>query len=227
MPQAVIFDIDGTLVDSVDFHAQAWVEALSHFGYEIGFEEMKQKIGKGGDLILQEVLPAAVTAEQRDEISNYRERHFHNSYVDKVKPFPKVRSLFERLRQDGMAIVLATSAEPELAQHYQEMLKVGDLVEGVTSAGDVEQAKPAPDVFEVALEQFEEKFAASEVMVVGDSPYDAKAASKIGLRTVGLLSGDFAAERLTEAGCVAVYQDIADLLEQYERSPLAPMASAA
>lgn len=218
MPQAAIFDIDGTLVDSVDFHAKAWLEAFTHFGYDVDFDQIKQKIGKGGDLLLQDILSKQDFEEIGESISAYREHHFHQNYVDRVQPFPQVRELFEQLRHDNIAIVLATSAEQKLANHYEKMLDVGDLIEGIVCAGDVDKAKPNPAVFEVALKQFDATFEPSQVVVVGDSPYDAEAASQIDLATIGLLSGGFAEDTLRDAGCTAVYGDIADLLKNYDRS---------
>ncbi len=221
MPQAVIFDVDGTLVDSVDYHSKSWEQAFHHYGYDLEFDAIKQEIGKGGDLILQDLLSEDAYREDGKAINQYRQQYFQDNFVEQVEAFSGVRALFEQIHQNNMAIVLATSAEKELANHYQNLLNVTDLTDGIVCSADVDQAKPNPDIFKAALEKFNENFAPHEVIVVGDSPYDAEAASKISLRTVGLLSGDFAEDRLKAAGCIAVYKDIADLLENYTDSPLA------
>ncbi len=127
--------------------------------------------------------------------------------------------MFEQLHTDGLAIVLASSAQPESAQHYIDLLGVADLIQGCTTTGDVEKAKPYPDVFEAALEKLS-GISAQDAIVIGDSPYDAEAAGKISLTTIGLLSGGFSETELRAAGCIAIYQDPADLLTHYSDSPL-------
>ena len=220
MPRAVIFDVDGTLVDSVDYHARAWDEAFQHFGYDLKFDAIKQEIGKGGDFILQDLLSQSDYAEHGQAINQYRQQYFQDHFLEQVQPFSGVRSLFQQLRHNNIAIVLATSAEKDLAEHYQTLLKVTDFIDGIVCSADVDQAKPNPDVFKAALEKFENNFAPPEVIVVGDSPYDAEAAGKLALRAIGVLSGDFAETQLKKAGCIAVYEDVADLLMHYSASPL-------
>ena len=220
MPQAVIFDIDGTLVDSVEFHTQAWVKALEKFGHKVEPEQVSQKIGMGSQLIMQDFMSEEEVEKKGEDINSFRERYFNENFVEKVKPFDGVRSLFQKLKENNIPIILATSAEEDLAQHYVDLLEVGGLIEGMTSAGDVDNAKPDPEVFKIATQKLSQPANNSEIIVVGDSPYDAKAAVKIDLKSMGVLSGGFSEEELTSAGCIAVYQDIADMLENYERSPL-------
>lgn len=219
MPDAVIFDIDGTLIDSVDAHAEAWVTAFRQFGYTVEFEQMKQKIGKGGEFVIEDVLSPEEVETEGEKIHNFRSQYYHDNFLKKVKPFPNVPELFQRVRDDGLPIVLATSAQPESAEYYIDLLGVEDFIQGSTTTGDVEKAKPNPDVFEAALAKLE-GISADQVIVVGDSPYDAEAAAKASLKTVGVLSGGFSEEQLKSAGCIAVYKDVADLLSQYTDSPL-------
>lgn len=221
MPDAVIFDIDGTLIDSVDAHAEAWVTAFEQFGYSVEFEQMKQKIGKGGEFVIEDVLSPEKVETEGEKIHSFRSQYYHDNFLKKVKPFPKVKELFQRVRDDGLPIVLATSAQPESAEYYIELLGVEDMIQGSTTTGDVDRAKPNPDIFEAALAKLE-GVSASQVIVVGDSPYDAKAATKASLRTVGVLSGGFSENQLKSAGCTAVYRDLADLLSRYAGSPLCP-----
>lgn len=221
MPQAVIFDIDGTLVDSVDLHAEAWVKAFEKFGYSATHDQMRNQIGKGGEFILPDFLSDAEIEKDGDAITHYRKTYFHENLLQHVKPFPKVTELFQRLKGDGIRIALASSAQPETAEHYEKLLGVTDLIDGLTCKGDVDKAKPDPDIFIAALEKLG-GMPATEAIVVGDSPYDAQAANKIKLSTVGVLCGGFSQEVLQDAGCIAIYQDPADLLEHYDQSPLSP-----
>ncbi|NJL85976.1 MAG: HAD family phosphatase [Leptolyngbyaceae cyanobacterium SM1_1_3] len=219
MPQAVIFDIDGTLVDSVNFHAEAWVQGFEKFGHSVDFATIKQRIGKGGEYILEEFLTEAENQEYGSDLKQYRKQYFHDQFLPKIQALPQVRALFERIRQDQIQIVLATSAEQETANHYREMLGIKDLIDGMTCSDDVENAKPEPDIFQAALKKLDQ-VAPESVIVVGDSPYDAAAAQKLSLRTLGFLSGGFSTDQLREAGCVAIYKDPADLLAHYQDSLL-------
>ncbi|ERT07430.1 HAD hydrolase, IA, variant 1 family protein [Lyngbya aestuarii BL J] len=219
MPEAIIFDLDGTLVDSVHFHAEAWVKAFEQYGYHADFDKVRQQIGKGGEYILPEFISQEEIDKDGSKISDYRKQYYQKNLLGQVKPFPKVRELLERVKADGNQIVLASSARPKTVEHYQELLGIKDLINGVTSRGDVEQAKPHPDIFIAALNHFE-NVSKESVIVVGDSPYDAQAAEKISLSTVGVLCGGFSEDVLKEAGCIAIYKDPADLLDHYEESPL-------
>jgi HAD superfamily hydrolase (TIGR01549 family) len=223
MTSAVIFDIDGTLVDSVDLHAEAWQEAFRHFGRDIPYDEIRGQIGKGGD----QLIPVFLSRDELDRfgkaLDKYRGDLFKRQYLPKVRAFPGVRELFLRLRGDGIRIALSSSAKPEEVEVYKKIADIADLVDATTSKGDVEQSKPHPDVFDAALEKLQ-PVAIDEIVVVGDSPYDAEAAAKAGLPTVGVLCGGFAEADLRRAGCVAIFDGPEDLLRRYEDSPLAPTA---
>lgn len=220
MTRAVIFDIDGTLVDSVPLHARAWQEALKHFGFDLTYEQCWEQIGKGGDQLLPALIPPEIAERSEQEISDYRSKLFKDEYLSQVKAFPAVPELFKRLQADGKRVALASSAKADELQAYKRIAGIEELVEAETSSDDAEKSKPHPDIFHAALDRLGNPDPA-EVVVVGDTPYDAEAAGKAGLRTVGVLSGGWPAEKLRAAGCVAVYRDVADLLEQYEQSPLA------
>lgn len=214
MIKAIIFDLDGTLVDSVKYHAEAWVKAFQKYDYEFSLETLSQQIGKGSEFIVGELLSEEEAEKLHSDIAQYRKEYYQENLLEKVQPFPKVKELFETIKADGIKLVLASSARKETIQHYQKLLEIEDLVDGATSTDDVEQSKPEPDIFTSALEKLGD-IAKDEVIVVGDSPYDAIAANKIDLKTIGLLGGGFAAETLTDAGCVAIYRDPADLLDNY------------
>jgi HAD superfamily hydrolase (TIGR01509 family) len=221
MIKAVIFDVDGTLIDTVDLHANAWVEALKHFGFEIPFHDMRVQIGKGGDQLLHGLLPPDVVESRGDEIQKFRGELFKRDYMDKAKPFPGVRGLFEHIRASGQKAVLASSGKKDEVEHYKEIAGIADLIDSATSSDDAERSKPFPDIFEAALGKLA-PLTAREAVVVGDTPYDAEAARKAGLTSVGVLCGGFAEQALIDAGCTAVYRDPQDLLSNYAASPLAP-----
>ena len=220
MPEAVIFDVDGTLVDSVDLHARAWQDAFRDFGHEIGFQAIRDQIGKGGDQLMPVFLSKGELDERGEALEKHRGQILKERYLPQITAFPEVRGLFERLLADGKRIALASSAKEDELEKYKEAAQIDDLIQAETSSDDAEKSKPHPDIFEAALKRLGD-MRREDVVVVGDTPYDAEAASKAGLRTVGLLCGGWSEGDLRHAGCVAVYEDPADLLAHYDQSPLA------
>jgi HAD superfamily hydrolase (TIGR01509 family) len=218
--RAVIFDIDGTLLDSVDLHARAWVDAFAHFGVETDHAQVRHQIGKGGDELMPVFLPKARIEREGEAIEAYRSDLFKRVYLPEVRPFPGVRPLFERIRSAGLKIALASSGKRSEVEHYTQILKIGDLVDVATSSDDADRSKPHPDIFEAALKKLG-GVPPDAIRVVGDTPYDAEAAGKAGLRTIGLLCGGFPEAELSAAGCVAIYRDPQDLLDGFDVSPLA------
>lgn len=219
MVKAVIFDIDGTLVDSVDLHAQAWAAAFRKFGKDIPYERVRHQIGKGGDQLMPVFFPKDELDKFGKELEEYRGDLFKREYLHRVKPFPNVRELFEVLKADGKQIALASSAKKDELEAYMRLANIEDLVEGETSADDADKSKPHPDIFEAAIGQLE-NVEPAEVIVIGDTPYDAEAAGRAGMRTVGVLCGGFPVNELEAAGCIAIYRDVTDILDNYENSPL-------
>jgi HAD superfamily hydrolase (TIGR01509 family) len=220
MIKAVIFDIDGTLVDSVDLHARAWQETFRHFGKEIPYEQVRQQIGKGGD----QLMPVFFSKEELDEFGSemekYRGELFKREYLPRVRAFARVRELFQKLKSEGFRLALASSAKEEELTAYKKLARIEDLVEEETSADDADKSKPHPDIFEAVLKRLG-GIVPLEAVVVGDTPYDAEAAGKLGLRTLGVLSGGFPEAELKQAGCVQIYKDPADLLARYKESLIA------
>jgi HAD superfamily hydrolase (TIGR01549 family) len=224
--KAVIFDIDGTLIDSVDLHARAWQEALAHFGKQVGYARVRYQIGKGGDQLMPVFLSEDELERFGEELEKYRGELFKREYMSQVKGFPSVRELFERIKREGLRTALASSAKGDELKTYKKIARIEDLVEEETSSDDAEKSKPHPDIFEAALERLGD-VEPSEAIVVGDTPYDAEAAGKAGIKTVGVLCGGFPAEDLRAAGCVRVYRDAADILAHFDTSPFAAQTSAA
>lgn len=216
MVKGVIFDVDGTLVDSVDLHAQAWVEALRHFGYEVDFDAVRSQIGKGGDQLMPVFVPPADLERRQDEIDRYRHDLFARDYMDKVTGFPGVRSLIERLLADGKRVALASSAKGDELQRYKRVAGIDDLIRTETTSDDVDRSKPHPDIFEAARRKLD--LPARDAVVVGDTPWDALAAGKAGIPIIGVLCGGFAEADLRKAGCVEIHRDPQDLLDRYQGS---------
>ena len=214
MIKAILFDVDGTLVDSNDLHTAAWREAFRHFGVELLFEEIRAQIGKGGDNLIPTLLPKDLVEARQREIEDFRSGLFKRDYLPRVRPFEGVRQLFERLSADDIRVVLATSAKEAELNHHQNLLGVSDLVFAATSKDDVEHSKPCPDIFEAALGKVAPAGPA-EALVVGDSPWDIKAAAKVGLTAIALRCGGFPEDDLRQAGAAALYDDPRDLLARY------------
>lgn len=220
MVRAVIFDIDGTLIDSVDLHAAAWQEALRHFGHDLPYDRIRAQIGKGGDLLMPALLSEDEVRRRGKEIEAFRKDLFKREYLPRVRPFPMVRELFERIEAAGLTMALASSAKRDELQKYKEIAGIADLLDAETSSDDAERSKPHPDIFEAALGRLG-GMDPSEVIAVGDTPYDAESAGKAGLRTIGVLCGGWPEAELRDAGCIAIYRDPADLLHHYDESPMA------
>jgi HAD superfamily hydrolase (TIGR01509 family) len=218
--RAVIFDVDGTLIDSVDLHARAWREALRDFGYEVPFPEIRDHMGKGADQLMPVFVPADDLERRGKQLQEHRAKVFRTRYLPQVTAFPRVADLLARVKADGQQVVLASSARGDELRAYKRIAGIDSLVDVEVSADDAERSKPHADIFEAALAELA-PVEPSDVVVVGDTPYDAVAATRAGLRTVGVLSGGFPENWLTGAGCVEVYEDAADLLAHYDESSLA------
>lgn len=219
MIRGVIFDLDGTLVDSNELHVLAWHDTFRHFHKDIPLERLREQIGKGGDQYLPVFLDEREMREFGEEADKYRGEVFKKNYLPHVKPFPKVRELFEKLRAEGKKIALASSGKETEVRHYEKLLEIGGLFDSMTTADQVAQSKPKADVFIAALNLL--GLPPSEAVAIGDTPYDVAAAKKIELPAIGVLCGGFPEQVLRDGGAVAIFRDPADLLERYYQSPLA------
>jgi HAD superfamily hydrolase (TIGR01509 family) len=213
---AVLFDIDGTLVDSNYLHVDAWERAAADAGFPVSAWHLHRAIGKDSAKLLETVFVDA-TDEQRD-----RAKELHSEYytgmASRLKVLPGARELLAAVAERGMKVVLATSAPEDELEMLRDVLEVEDAVWSVTSAGDVETATPEPDIVEVALKKGETD--ADGAIFVGDSIWDVKAAAAAGVQTIGVRSGGISEEELRGAGAIAVYDDPADLLAHLDESPL-------
>ncbi|HEX8363634.1 MAG TPA: HAD family hydrolase [Longimicrobium sp.] len=214
---AAVLDIDGTLIDSNDAHAQAWVDVGKEMGYDIDFAHVRSLIGMGGDKVIPRITGLQDDSDEAKKVKERRGEIFRERYLPTLKPFPRARELLERFRADGMALVVATSASKDDMGKLLEKAGIKDLIEEKTSQSDVDASKPDPDVVEAAVEKAGCKPA--EAVMLGDTPYDVEASRRAGVPCVALRCGGWSDEDLADA--VAIYDDPADLLANYDRSPFA------
>jgi HAD superfamily hydrolase (TIGR01509 family) len=218
-PDVVIFDVDGTLIDSVDLHAQAWVDAFADFGRKVAFADVRRQIGKGADQLMPVFLSGREIDAFGDRLAEHRGAVLKQRYLHRIQPFPAVRELFQRLLADGKAIALASSAQKDELEEYKKIAGITDLIDVETSSDDAEKSKPHPDIFCAVLSRLA-LARPQQAVVIGDTPYDAQAAARAGLPTIGLRCGGWSEGELMRAGCLGVFQDPADLLAHYPRWPL-------
>lgn len=193
----MLLDIDGTLVDSNDKHADCWVEAFAHFGKEVPWPEIRQQIGKGGDLLVPDTLNAREMQKFGEEVKKYRGQLWTGSYMQTVRPFAGALEAIETLHGKGIRLALASSADPGEVEYYVQLLGVAALLEGTTSKEDAEFSKPSPEIFQAALERV--KADRARTFAVGDTPYDILSAHRVPVPIAALLSGGFPRERLQKA----------------------------
>jgi HAD superfamily hydrolase (TIGR01509 family) len=219
MPKAAIFDVDGTLLDSVDLHALAWQDAMQKFGHEVSFEQVRGQIGKGGDKLIPHFLSEDAQRDHGEEMEEWRGRRFKTEYLPLLRPFSAVPDLLRRVRHGGLRIAVASSAKKDELDKYLDIAGIADLVDATTCSDDVEESKPAPDIFEVVLKKL--GIEGAHAVAIGDTPYDAEAAGKAKIATIGVLCGGFTEGSLRQAGCVEVFQGPAALLACFGDSLLA------
>ena len=208
--QAILFDVDGTLVDSNDHHARCWLEAFAHFGKHFDYDVVRHQIGKGGDLLVPDLLDAREMRAFGEAVKKYRSELFREKYLAEVKPFAFVGGLFEALEKCNVRTALASSSDPEEVEYYTRLLGVESLIEGSTSKRDAKFSKPSPEIFDAALERAgsDPKF----TFVAGDTPYDILAAHRAAMPIIAVLSGGFERALLTKAEFI--FDNARDILER-------------
>jgi HAD superfamily hydrolase (TIGR01509 family) len=216
MDHAVLFDIDGTLVDSNYLHIDTWARALGEVGQPTDAWRIHRCIGMDSAKLLETLL--GDEADAAGERAKDRHSELYLEQADRLRPFAGARDLVAELARRGTRVVLATSAPDEELELLRKVLKVDEHLADYTSSGDVETAKPSPDLIEVALQKA--GVDAAHAVMVGDTVWDVEAAKRAGVACIGVLSGGIAAEELYDAGAVAVYTDVAELLAGIETSPL-------
>ena len=213
--KAVILDVDGTLVDSNDAHAHAWVAAFDEAGITVDFDQVRRSIGMGGDKLMPAVSGIDESSPLGERISTRRGEIFTATYLPALRPTPGARDVVQRFLEDGFVLAVASSAAKEELQPLLEAAGVADLIHRRTSSDDAESSKPDPDIVHAALS--EAGCDPAEAIMLGDTPYDVAAARRAGVAIVGLESGGWSAQDLK--GALAVYRNPAHVLVEYERSP--------
>jgi HAD superfamily hydrolase (TIGR01509 family) len=206
--KVVVLDVDGTLMDTNYLHVEAWARAFEEVGHRVPRVQLHKQIGKGSDLLIGEFVEDEEMAEKIDELHSelYLEMQEHGH------PLPGAKELISSLAERGYEVWFVTSAKDEELEHHLGELEARGRISGVVNSSDVENSKPAPDIFELALEKAE--VTPDETVAVGDAIWDIEAADRAGIRTVAVLSGGaFSEQELKEAGAVEVYENCAALLE--------------
>lgn len=215
--KVVLLDIDGTLIDSNDQHAQAWVDVGREFGIDVDYAHVRRLIGMGGDKVMPAVMGMEEDGPQGEKIKERRGEIFREQYLPKLKAFPHARELLLRLRDDGYTLAVATSASKDDMDGLLKQAGVRDLIEEKTSSSDAKESKPDPDIVQAALKAADAR--PEEATMLGDTPYDVEASGRAGVRCVALRCGGWGDAELGDA--VAVYDDPSDLLARYADSPFA------
>jgi HAD superfamily hydrolase (TIGR01509 family) len=222
--EGVILDVDGTLVLSNDAHAQGWVEAFAAFGYEVKFEQVRPLIGMGADQIVPKFAPGlSGKSGKGKEIADRRKELIINKFGPNLAPTNGARQLVAKMREQGLRLLIASSATSQELTILLKAAQVDDLLsqDEATTSSDAEASKPAPDIVEAALSKLEMQ--PDQVVMLGDTPYDVESAKKAGVGVIAFRCGGFDDSQLEDA--IAIYDDPTDLLAHYDRSPLAREAT--
>jgi HAD superfamily hydrolase (TIGR01509 family) len=214
--QGVIFDIDGTLVDSNDAHAESWVDTFAEAGYDVPFDVVRPLIGMGGDKLLPKAAHIESDSEEGRRLTKRRSEIFREKYLPHLKPLPGSRALVLRVREDGLTPVVATSAKDQELKALLKAAQVEDLMEDRATSSDAKRSKPDPDIVRAAIDQ--SGIPSDKLVMIGDTPYDVEAASRAGVRVIGFRSGGWSDIELR--GAAEIYDGPADLLAHYDSSLL-------
>ncbi len=214
-PLGVLLDVDGTLVDSNDAHARAWVRSLAEYGVTIPFAKVRPLIGMGGDKLLPEAAGIDAESPRGKAISERRGEIFREEYLPTLRPFPGVQEMLARMKREGLRLGVASSAKEKELSGLLRVCGADDLVDASTSSDDADSSKPDPDIVHAALKKI--GLPPEKVILLGDTPYDVEAGKRAGVPVVAVRCGGWGGRDL--AGAVAVYQGPADLLAGFDTSP--------
>jgi HAD superfamily hydrolase (TIGR01509 family) len=215
--RCVLLDVDGTLVDSNDAHARAWVDAFREAGFDVSLERVRRMIGMGGDKLVPAATGLPGESERAQALAERRGEIFRQRYLREVRPFPRVPELVDRMRAASLRVGVATSAREDELRPLLRIAGVEDLAGDGASGSDAGRSKPDPDIVAAALRHLD--CPAREAVLIGDTPYDVEAAARAGLPAIAFRSGGWDGAALR--GAVAVYDGPADLLARFADSPLA------
>jgi len=215
--EVIVLDIDGTVVDSNDAHARAWCDALAEENFHPAFEKVRSLIGKGSDKLLPELTGIEEDEPRGKKMSERRAEIFKEHYLPRLRAFPDVRPLMEKIVARGLRLVVATSATKGEVDPLLRIAGIEDLIDKKTSSDDAESSKPDPDIVTAALKRA--KVPHHQALMIGDTPYDVEAATRAGVAIIAFRSGGWDDEHLH--GAIAIYDGASDLLANFERSALA------
>jgi len=211
--RGVLFDVDGTLVDTNYLHTVAWWQAFRSQGHDVPMTQLHRTVGQGSDRFVSSILG-------RDD-EKVRDAHtdFYGQWKHRLVAFDGAADLLRTTKKAGLTVVLATSASEAEAEHLTAAIDADDVIDVVTTKGDVDASKPDPDIVDTALNKA--GLDAGHAVFVGDTVWDVEAAGRAGLSCVAVLSGGISEAELRDAGAVAVYRDARHLLDEFDDSPLA------
>jgi HAD superfamily hydrolase (TIGR01509 family) len=212
--EGVIFDIDGTLVDSNDAHAHSWVDAFAKAGFDVPFDVVRPLIGMGADKLLPRTIGIRHDSVAGKRLIKRRSEIFRERYLPRLRPLNGSRELVLRVRSDGLKAIVATSAKDEELKSLLKTAQVEDLMQERATASDAKRSKPDPDIVEAAIG--ESDISPDRLVMIGDTPYDIEAATRARVRAIAFRSGGWTDEALK--GAVEIYDGPADLLAHYESS---------
>jgi HAD superfamily hydrolase (TIGR01509 family) len=215
--KGVIFDVDGTLVDSNDAHAESWVDTFAEAGYDVPFDVVRPLIGMGADKLLPKTIGVSSDSEAGKKLTKRRAEIFEKQYLPHLRPLEGSRELVLRVRADGLKPIVATSAKDKQLEKLLEAADVQDLMEEKATASDAKKSKPDPDIVHAAIE--DSGIPSTQLVMIGDTPYDIEAAAKAKVRTIAFRSGGWKDADLK--GAVEIYDGPADLVEHYDSSLIA------
>jgi HAD superfamily hydrolase (TIGR01549 family) len=214
-PPAAILDVDGTLVDTNYHHAIAWYRAFRQHDVILPIWRIHRHIGMGGDQMVGALAGEEIEEEKGDEIRT-AETALYMALIEEVEPMEGARELLIELKERGHKVVLASSAKAQEVDHYLDLLDAREIVDDWTMSDDVEATKPHPDLVQAARD----KAGQDDAVMVGDTPWDCKAAAAAGVGTVAVLTGGFSEDELTDAGALVVFESIQELRERLGETPL-------
>jgi phosphoglycolate phosphatase-like HAD superfamily hydrolase len=221
-PFAVILDVDGTLVDSNDAHAQTWVDAFNEAGIDVSSERVRRAIGMGGDKLMPHVAGIHEDSREGSRISKRRGEIFRERYLPHLSAFPRVRDLVLRFTEDGYTVVVASSAQSEELSVLLKIAGISDLIAAASSSTEAKRSKPDPDIVHAALQR--SGAPAEQAIMLGDTPYDVEAALRAGIAIVGVESGGWGPDDLRNA--VEVHPGAAAICANYGESAFARLIRA-
>lgn len=220
MPKAVIFDVDGTLVDSLLLRARAWQEALARYGRQVRLEKVLAQLGRGGDGLVPSLLTGEDFERYADELASFQRALFLEEYLPQVRPFAGATELLRRLHEEGRRMALASTAVPDALEHAIELLGAESLIDAHTSEAEVEHSRRNEEIPAEALRLLGVE-RAGEALAIAGSPYAIEGAVRLGLPCLGLVCGGFSAEALRAARASTLAGSPEELLARYAETLLA------